>query len=98
MMTLYGSLRRYKVNPANADKVIHKIQDEFVPIISKLTEFMSYYSMDVGNGTIISFSIFRDKASAEESNNWALKWTKSYPDLFPNAPEIAMGEVSDYFH
>ena len=54
--------------------------------------------MDAGNGTIISFSIFRDKASAEESNNWALKWTKSYPDLFPNAPEIAMGEVSDYFH
>ncbi len=41
MMTLYGSLRRYKVNPASADKVIQKIQNEFVPTISKLTEFMS---------------------------------------------------------
>jgi hypothetical protein len=47
--------------------------------------------MDMGNGTIIYFSLFRDKASAEESNNRALKWTKSYTDLFPNAPEIVKG-------
>lgn len=54
--------------------------------------------MDAGNGTIISFSLFRDKASAEESNSRALKWTKNYPDIFPNEPEIFMGVVFDYVH
>ena len=86
MRTLYGSMRRYKVNPANDDKVIQN-----VPIISKLSKFRSYDSMGTGDGTIISFSLFRDKASAEESNNWALKWTKSYPDLFPGTLEMCYG-------
>jgi heme-degrading monooxygenase HmoA len=91
---MYASIRRYKVNPGAAAEIALRVNEGFLPIISKAPGFVSYYVLDAGNDVVASVSVFQDQAGAEESNRMAADWVKqNVASLLGGPPEITAGEV-----
>ena len=93
MLGNYVTVRRYE-GVANPGESARKVQEGFVPLISKLPGFVAYYWVDAGGGVMVSTSIFQDEAGEEESNKLAKDWVrKNVPTLFPNPPQVTAGKV-----
>ena len=92
---MYGSIRRYKTSPGAAAELAQRVNQGFVPIISKAPGFVAYYVVDAGNDVVASVSVFQDQAGAEESNRMAAGWVKeNIASLLPGPPEITAGAVT----
>ena len=90
---MYAAVRRYEgvADPREAARLVN---ESFVPLISKIPGFVAYYWINAGGGVMISTSVFRDKASAEESNKRAAEWVRqNLASALPNPPQITAGEV-----
>jgi hypothetical protein len=91
---MYLAIRRYQVDSSSVDKVMERVDDGFVPIISDAPGFFAYYAIDAGGGEIATVSVFEDQAGAEESNQMAADYVKqNLASLLPDPPEITAGEV-----
>ena len=92
---MYASIRRYKTSPGAAAELARRVNQGFVPIISKAPGFVAYYVVDAGNDVVASVSVFQDQAGAEESNRMAADWVKkNIASLFSGPPEITAGAVT----
>ncbi len=92
---MYATIRRYNVNPGAAGDIFGRVNEGFVPIISKGPGFVAYYVVDAGNDVIASVSVFQDQAGAEESNRMAADWVKeNVASLVAGPPEVLHGEVT----
>ena len=92
---MYASIRRYKTSPGAAAELAQRVNQGFVPIISKAPGFVAYYVVDAGNDVVASVSVFQDQAGAEESNRMAADWVKdNIAALVTGAPEITAGAVT----
>ena len=70
------------------------MHEGFVPLISKIAGFVSYYWVDAGNGLMISVSVFATREAEEESNRVAADFVKQHiAPLLPNPPRITAGKV-----
>jgi hypothetical protein len=89
---MHASIRRYEKvsNPRELGRVVN---ETFTPLISAVPGFVAYYFTDAGDGTMVSTSIFQDKAGAEESNKMAAEWIKRNPGTLPTAAWVTSGEV-----
>ena len=90
---MYAAVRCYEgvADPREAARLVN---ESFVPLISKIPGFVAYYWINAGGGVMISTSVFRDKASAEESNKRAAEWVRqNLASALPNPPQITAGEV-----
>ena len=93
---MYASIRKYRIE-GSVDELMQKVNEGFVPIISRAQGFYAYYCVDAGNGYVASISIFEDKAGVEESNRLAGDWVKeNLASILPNPPEITSGIVPVY--
>jgi hypothetical protein len=93
---LYMAVRRYEgvTNPAEASR---RVNDGFVPILSKMPGFVAYYWVDSGNGVMISTSIFESEAAAKESVTKAKEWVDAnVSTLLPNLPQVTAGKVVSF--
>jgi hypothetical protein len=92
---MYASIRRYRTSLGVADEIARRVNQGFVPIISKALGFVAYYVVDAGNDIIASVSIFQDQAGAEESNRMAAGWVKeNIASLISGSPEVTAGVVT----
>ena len=91
---MYASIRRYKVSPGAAAEIAQRVNQGFVPIISKALGFIAYYLVDAGNDVVATVSVFQDQAGAEESNRMAADWVKKNIASLLSAPEITAGAVT----
>ena len=92
---MYASIRRYKTTPGAAADLARRVNQGFVPIISKAPGFVAYYVVDAGNDVVASVSVFQDQAGAEESNRMAAGWVKeNIASLVSGSPEITAGAVT----
>jgi hypothetical protein len=89
---MHLSVRRYE-NVSNPSGLARQVNETFTPLISAIPGFIAYYFTDAGSGTVVSTSIFRDKAGAEESNGVAAEWIKKNPGVLPAATRVTTGEV-----
>ena len=90
---MYATVRRYEgvTNPGEAAR---RVNEGFVPLISQIPGFVSYYWVDAGDGVMISTSVFQDQGGAVESNTRAADWVRqNLASLLPNPPQITAGEV-----
>lgn len=90
---MYATIRRYEgvTNPGEAAR---RVNEGFLPLISKIPGFVAYYWVDGGGGVMISASVFRDQEGTEESNKRAADWVKqNLASLLPNPPQITAGEI-----
>lgn len=92
--TMYSAIRRYEgaIDPA---EVARRVRGGFLPIISGIEGFVAYYLIDAGGGVIVSISVFRDQAGAEQSSIAAADWVReNLAPLLPNPPQITAGNVT----
>jgi hypothetical protein len=70
---MYASIRKYTAeSPA---EVVQLVKEQFIPRISKLSGFLSYYVIDLGKG-VATISIFETKEGQAESNKVAAAFVK----------------------
>ena len=87
---MYASIRKYTAeSPA---ELVHLVKEQFIPRISKLSGFLSYYVIDLGKG-VATISIFQTKEGQEESNKVAAAFVKESLSGKLGPVEIAAGEV-----
>ena len=92
---MYASIRRYKTSLGAAAEIAQRVNQGFVPIISKAPGFIAYHLVDAGNDVVATVSVFQDQAGAEESNRMAADWVKSsIASLLSGPPEITAGTVT----
>jgi len=91
---MYASVRRYEMDPGSVDEVMRRVEEGFVPIVSKAPGFIAYYALDAGDGVVASITVFEDQAGAEESDRMAADWVKeNVASLLPTPPEATAGDV-----
>lgn len=91
---MYIAIRRYKVDPELVDEVIDIAKNKFLPELIAIPGFKGFYHVHAGEDTLVSISVFADKAGAEESNRLARQSVKEVAgDLLPEPPEIIEGDV-----
>jgi hypothetical protein len=89
----YLTIRRYE-GVTDSKEAARRVQEGFVPLISKLPGFISYNWADAGNGVMISASVFATREAEEESNRIAADFVKQHiASLMPNPPRITAGKV-----
>lgn len=94
---MYASVRKYQVDPKNIGEIVERVQEGFVPSISKAPGFYAFYAVDAGDGVALSISVFEEKAGAEQSNRMAADWVgENLAPLMPNPPEVTVGDVKVY--
>ena len=85
----YGLLTREPI-----EKVMQGIREGFIPILKNTPGFLGYYSLDTGNGTLTSISVFEHRAGAEESNRRAENWVGTNMSwALPTSPMVLVGKV-----
>ncbi|MBI3993793.1 MAG: hypothetical protein HY342_11000 [Candidatus Lambdaproteobacteria bacterium] len=91
---MYAIIRRYRTS--SVKRVVRKIEQDFLPVISSAPGFVAYYVVDEGQNIQSSISIFADQASAEYSNRLAAAFVREHPTALPETPDISAGEVLLY--
>ncbi|HEX9769016.1 MAG TPA: antibiotic biosynthesis monooxygenase [Kiloniellales bacterium] len=92
---MYASIRKYKIKTESVATLAVRVEDGFVPIISRLPGFVSYMVIDAGDGVVASVSVFESEEAAEQSNAAAAQWVKeSLSDVISEAAEITAGEIA----
>ena len=90
---MYGSVRRYRIDPKNMDELVKRVPGA-VDVMSSLTGFRAYYVVRGGDDSIATLSLFNDKDAAVLSNVVAEKWVKeNAADLVSSAVDTVTGEV-----
>jgi hypothetical protein len=72
----FASVRRYRLRTGSVPALMHVVDDVFAPRIQQMDGFEAYHALDCGRGEIVSMSMFRDQATAEESDERALEFIR----------------------
>src|SRR5262245_20328913 len=89
----YLTVRRYD-GVTDSKEAARRIQDDFIPLISKIPGFISYYWVDEGHGVMVSASVFATREAEEQSNRLAADFVKQHIARFlPKPPQITAGQV-----
>ena len=91
---MYAAVRLYRVSPGSIDEMVQRVKEDFVPVIRQVSGFIAYYGVQVGSGELVTISMFKDRAGAEESTRQAASWVPQNVAMFVLGPaEIREGEV-----
>jgi hypothetical protein len=90
---MYVAVRRYE-GVTDSQKVAQLVDEGFLPLISEMPGFVTYYFVDAGDGVMISTSVFEHKDAEEQSNFRAGQFVAEHlAPLLPNPPQVTAGEV-----
>jgi hypothetical protein len=89
---MYAAVRSYQnvPDPAEAGR---QVAETFVPLVTDISGFLAYYWIDTGGGTMVSVTVCRDKAGADESVSRAREWVQDHPDVLPPVTSVVEGNV-----
>lgn len=91
---MFAVVRHYHFDPKDSAQIDKMVRDDFVPLIKKAKGFVRYYWLDTGKGEAASFSVFKDKAGADESIHLAADYVKTHMSkLITQKPEVIEGPV-----
>jgi len=92
---MFAVVRRYNVKEGMSQRVIERVETEYLEKTKSLAGFVAYYVVDPEDGTLMSLSIFSDRASADESNRKASEFVRErLHGLVGTAPTILTGNVA----
>ncbi len=90
---MYAAVRRY-AGVTDTAEAARLVSEEFVPLVRGIEGFVAYYWLDAGNGVMVSTSVFRDRAGADESVARASEFVRDrLTSLLPEPPQVTAGEV-----
>src|SRR5438132_827058 len=73
---MFASIRRYRLRQGPIKDLARRVDDVFAEQIQRMEGFEAYHALDCGRGEIVSISLFRDQATAEESDERALEFIR----------------------
>src|SRR4051794_39780367 len=92
---MYASIRRYsKLDPSKMDELLHRVDTGFAEEISTADGFVAYECLDC-DGEVVTISVFRDRAAAEDSAQLAAAWVRdNLSDMDFERTDMITGEVA----
>jgi heme-degrading monooxygenase HmoA len=90
---MFATIRKYQGKQGTINDVAQQVQHEFVPLLSSQPGFVSYTAIHTGNDSVVSVSVFQDKAAAEAANKVAAAWVKEHIATHVGSPDVSWGEV-----
>jgi hypothetical protein len=95
---MYATVRTYRADPAQMDELLHILDEEFVPRISKPPGLCGYQAIDGGDGTLTTISCFTTEAKAEVSTQLAAEFIVERLARFHiGRTDVTSGEVKVNF-
>ena len=92
--TMYISMMRTIIAPNSASEISKRIQEGFVPMMSKEPGFLAYYLLSAPDNELTAISIFQEQAAAEASNEKALQWIKqNIASLVHSSIQFTVGQA-----
>jgi hypothetical protein len=89
----YLTVRRY-AGVTDSKEAARRVEEGFIPLLTKIPGFISYYWVDEGDGVMVSVSVFATRQSEEQSNRLAADFVKQHlAPSFPHPPQITAGQV-----
>jgi heme-degrading monooxygenase HmoA len=90
----FASVRRYRLRTGSIGELMHIVDEVFADEIEAMDGFEAYHALDCGGGEIVSISLLRDQAAAEESDERALEFVRrELGDFDIERTEVIGGEV-----
>ncbi len=91
---MFAVIRRYNTHEGAAEKIVQRVREGFVPLISRLPGFVSYDVVRSTDGSFVSVSVFTTREAADDSSRMASDWVHdNLATLIRTAPVILSGEV-----
>lgn len=90
---MYAVMRRYKFDAKDGEEIDRLVRERFLPLIRESPGFVGYYWLDTGAGEGASFSVFEDKAGADNSIGLAADFVRQHLASVVGKPEVIEGEV-----
>jgi hypothetical protein len=91
---MFAVIRHYHFDPKDGPEIDRQVREGFVPLLKKAKGFISYHWLDNGKGEGASFSLYEDKAGADESVRLAADFVaKNVSKLLVQKPEVIEGPV-----
>jgi heme-degrading monooxygenase HmoA len=89
----FASVRRYRLRTGSIGELMHIVDEVFADEIEAMDGFEAYHALDCGS-EIVSISLLRDQAAAEESDERALEFVRrELGDFDIERTEVIGGEV-----
>jgi hypothetical protein len=89
----FASVRRYRLRTGSIGELMHIVDEVFADEIEAMDGFEAYHALDCGS-EIVSISLLRDQAAAEESDERALEFVRGeLADFGIERTEVIGGEV-----
>ena len=73
---MFCSVRRYRMDPARVDELMHRVDEGFAELIADEPGFVAYQVLDRGDGELITVTTFKDREGAEDSVAMAAAWIR----------------------
>lgn len=90
----FASIRRYRLRTGSVGELMHIVDEVFANDIEAMDGFEAYHALDCGGGEVLSISLLRDQAAAEESDERALEFVRrQLADFEIERTEVIGGEV-----
>jgi len=90
----FASMRRYRVRTGSIAELMHMVDEIFAEELEAMDGFEAYHALDCGGGEVVSISVLRDQAAAEESDERALEFVRrELADFDIERTEVIGGEV-----
>ena len=91
---MFASVRRYRLRTGSIGELMHIVDEVFADEIEAMDGFEAYHALDCGGGELVSISLLRDQAAAEESDERALEFVgRELGDFDIERTEVIGGEV-----
>ena len=91
---MFAVIRRYNTHEGAAEKIVQRVREGFVPLISALPGFVSYDVVRAADGSLLSVSVFETREAADASNRLASDWVHdNLASLIRTAPVILSGDL-----
>ena len=90
----FATLRRYQLRGGSVEDLMHVVDDVFAGLVEGMEGFEAYHALDCASDEVMSITMFRDQACAEESDDRALQFISEYLNRFDiERTEVIGGEV-----
>jgi hypothetical protein len=89
---MYGVVRRYRFDPQASETIDHHVRIGVIQPVRETPGFIAYYWLDTGDGGV-SFTIFEDKAGADEATRRAADYVRSHLQPLIGEPETTEGII-----
>jgi quinol monooxygenase YgiN len=91
---MYCSIRKYQMDPAQVDELMHRVDEGFAEQIQREPGFVAYQVLDCEDGSVVTVSTFRDRQAAEDSIAAAAAWIRdSLSDVEIERVDAFVGEA-----